>query len=131
MSVLHSDLLEQAIKEVAVENFLKEFRDWFIFTAPPEYHKVYSLYLQKLEKEQKMEFKCEDSCCSNLRPFSKILDKEKKQRLEDIIKKMRANNLELSNFLVSIGSEPEANVLHCSYEAIEDELSTLETCVKS
>jgi hypothetical protein len=50
--MLRADLLDEAIKEVAEEDFLKEFREWFIFNAPPKYHKVYTLYLQKLEKEK-------------------------------------------------------------------------------
>ena len=46
-------LLDQAIKEIAEERLKAEIHEWFVMTAPPHFHEVYSRYKSLAEQENK------------------------------------------------------------------------------
>lgn len=67
---------------------------------------------------------------TTLRPFSKVLTPEKKDRLKSIVDEIREGNKKLSLFIDDT-DEPEMFLLTSIYEAIEDEIATLDSCTSS
>ena len=48
-----TELLKQAFTKVAEENFAKEIREWFIYTAPPSVNRMLGEYEKLLEEKNK------------------------------------------------------------------------------
>ncbi len=73
-----------------------------------------------------------DDCVARvaMRPFSKVLTPEKKERLKSIVDEIREGNKKLSVFIDDT-DEPEMFLLTSIYEAIEDEIATLDSCTSS
>jgi len=73
-----------------------------------------------------------DDCVARevMRPFSKVLTVEKKERLKSIVDEIREGNKKLSLFIDET-DEPEMFLLTSIYEAIEDEIATLDSCTSS
>ncbi len=73
-----------------------------------------------------------DDCVARavMRPFSKVLTVEKKDRLKSIVEEIREGNRKLSLFIDET-NEPEMFLLTSIYEAIEDEIATLDSCTSS
>jgi hypothetical protein len=123
-------LLEQAISEVSKDLLMKEIREWFVMTAPPNVNRIYGHY-QKLKEKQMCE--CggtHDQSVEQLRPFNKVLTVGSKERLKSIADEIREGNKKLSIFISEM-EDPEVFLLSSIYEAIEDELSTLDSCTNS
>jgi hypothetical protein len=55
---------------------------------------------------------------------------DNKGRLSNVIDKLRESNRELQMLIEDI-NEPEMELLCSIYEAIEDEIATLDACIKS
>lgn len=49
MRNINADVLMQAINEHKDEKFQKDFRDWLVFTAPPEVQAIFKNYVEKME----------------------------------------------------------------------------------
>jgi hypothetical protein len=47
---INADVLAEAIKEQGNEKFRKEFRDWLVFSAPPDVLEVFNRYTQKMQE---------------------------------------------------------------------------------
>lgn len=122
-------LLEQAISEVGKDILMKEIREWFVMTAPLNVNRIYGHY-QKLKEKQMCECGTHDQSVEQLRPFNKVLTIETKERLKSIADEIREGNKKLSIFISEM-EDPEVFLLSSIYEAIEDELSTLDSCTNS
>jgi hypothetical protein len=79
-----------------------------------------------------MELACceENGCEHRFRPFSKVLTPETKERLKTIAEEIREGNRKLS-ILIDEVDEPEMVIFTSIFEAIEDELSTIDSCINS
>jgi hypothetical protein len=86
-----------------------------------------------------MKLKCCNQDCNQgreciarevMRPFSKVLTPQKKERLKSIVDDIREGNKKLSIFIDET-DEPEMFLLTSIYEAIEDEIATLDSCTCS
>lgn len=52
MRNINADVLMQAINEHKDEKFQKDFREWLVFTAPPEVQAIFKSYVEKMEEQE-------------------------------------------------------------------------------
>lgn len=68
---IDTDVLTEAINEHKDAKFQKDFRDWLVYTAPPELQAIFKSYAEKME--QKTEEQCRSFATHSFIVFGMVL----------------------------------------------------------
>jgi len=52
---IDTDVLTEAINEHKDAKFQKDFRDWLVYTAPPEVQAIFKSYTEKMDKKDEQQ----------------------------------------------------------------------------